>query len=1736
MALAARTFRVFVSSTFSDLKGERNVLQEKVFPRLRQLAASNGCRFQAIDLRWGVSEEAALDQQAMKICIEEIHRCQKASPRPNFIILLGNRYGWRPLPCEIEAGEFNLLLEYISIPDRSFLMEWYKIDENAIPAVFILQPRKGSSRDKRVWETIETRLHEMLEVAAQKARLPEQEMLKYTTSATEQEIIQGAFQVVDARQHVFCYAREFSGQVERELSPEFFDPEAGSLLLPAAARLADLKSRLKAILGKNYKEYFAAWEQGHPTLTHLYQLCEDVYRDLESIMLREITGLEKVLPIDREILAHRAFGEQRSHHFVGRKDMLKKIDDYLDSADNHPLVVWGISGLGKSALMAKAAQEARQKHPRSVVISRFAGVTPESSGARSLLSSLCQEIQRANKGDESPLPSGYEDLQVHFQGLLGEIPQDHSLVIFMDALDQLREAEAYQATQWLPTELPPRVKVVVSTLPGDCLAALGSRLPMVNQLELKPMPPVESVQLLDLWLAEAGRCLQEDQRLEVMKYEADFGNPLYLNLVFEEVRRWHSYDGVPEGRAGARRLGVDIPSILNDLLWRLSQDSYHGKALLEHSLGALAAARNGLSEDELLDVLSTDPDVLADFKRRSPESPVTGTLPAVIWSRLRSDLDPYLTEREADHTTLLAFYHPTSFGAAVKENYLPGSQKAARHRSLAKYFMAQPLVIEHSGQKKINLRKTSELVYQQRQAEMWDDLFASLTSFDFLEARCRAASVQDLEEDYERALEGWDRPGAQAVMAFAREVRLNSHTIQAHPETLFTQLYNALTWVDAAEDGLVHQACEQGRQGRQGWLRAVKEIPPRLKTEILSIEGPGEVIEMALTLDGCRALVSAEDETVIRLFNLGTGQFEGKFVGHVNEIHTLAVSPDGRTVISGSEDDTIKIWDLPNTRLLRTLEHSGGVKECAITPDGQTIVAANNEDEIRVWDLVSGRLKATWTCSEDAYEFALPDGGDKVITFGNQGIHIWSLMHGDLLNSYEEASSVNTLALSPDNRSAVYYTGDGTLWQLDLENGKTTEICSMSGVEGMRLTIIPGRWAVFESKDALLYVVDLQNPDAKLSELKGHTDNITGVESLGSEELVTASKDGSIKIWDVPGSLEKRSITGPGRTANVRFSMDGRKLISSSGTEIMIWNLADGKQVSRIINTEEFPLEVLSMEGALLFLGAESTLEVWDLETMSLMQVLDGDQQSIHEIAASWDGSTIAAFTQIDDDHVHVSTWKQREAGLAIYERQHTFTIVRSGLDVNSHFRPAVKITPDGQKIAFLTGEEEDICIWDLPGNCLAASLCGQKGWIKGLAISPDGTLLASGSDNGSLWIWDFYRATCIRKIKSQTASFGWMTFSPDSRLLLTHEANTESLVVWDARKGRRLHTLREPAGLSRSNSIYMACVSPDGKVLAASTSLDAIRVWDLQALDKISMYAHADEVNSLAIDLPRMQMVSASKDKCVKLWDLITGVLKATMEDWDGSGGMALSPDGSQIVISAGSSWVDVWDLDARQRKHSYSIKDPFDDMRSFALSMHPSRRFVVHMWSTKTGQEFLEVYDLDKGHPYEVETGDVDYADKVDTYGDRWSLPAAFADGKRIVHGMDHQINIWDLEKREVVHSWDGKDGTVLEVALTREDGTVISLSDDNFLRFWNAANGRLIKEAEVKRKIHSLQVTQNGSGLIYLSANSCARMDLVSGESTLLFTHDADLTTVVVSKDCQYVILGDKVGRILTFEWIH
>ena len=222
MAQQARTFRVFVSSTFKDMMVERNVLQELVFPRLRLICEAYGTRFQVVDLRWGVSVQAQRDQQTMPLCIDEIKRCRDISPRPHFIFLLGERYGWVPLPSTITASEFERLTAVMKA-DRNLVEQWYSRDNNAIPPIYRLRPRsvdgslpgdpdwaEAEALEAAQWTKTETKLHAALRKAASEAGLTGHALTKYSMAATEQEIEAALFGPEapdDASEHIFGFIR-----------------------------------------------------------------------------------------------------------------------------------------------------------------------------------------------------------------------------------------------------------------------------------------------------------------------------------------------------------------------------------------------------------------------------------------------------------------------------------------------------------------------------------------------------------------------------------------------------------------------------------------------------------------------------------------------------------------------------------------------------------------------------------------------------------------------------------------------------------------------------------------------------------------------------------------------------------------------------------------------------------------------------------------------------------------------------------------------------------------------------------------------------------------------------------------------------------------------------------------------------------------------------------------------------------------------------------------------------------------------------------------------------------------------------------------------------------------------------------------------------------------------------------------------------------------------------------------
>ena len=758
-------FRVFISSTFADLGAEREVLHNRVFPELRRLCAVLGAQFHAIDLRWGVTTEASLDQRAVAICLEEVDRCLAVTQRPYFVLLLGDRYGWRPPPATVTGAQFEPLRAVMAGQEAELVDLWYVEDRNAVPPAYRLQPRRGRYSGNDAWQLVERALHDALRRAAEKATgtagraLAEDDRREFEASVTELETRRALRRGEWAPGAVHAFFRTIP-ELPASLAGPYTDSRDG---LPANA-VRELRAWVRREVGAQYvREYSAGWDAraARPTTDHLDALCRDVRAALESAIRAELDARESVPTWQQEDRDHDDFGPGRSAVFVGRDDVLARLIDLVAGPPAPPVLMMGAPGSGKTAVLAQLAQRLQAREECDIVV-RFIGATSRSVEVRTLVQDLTAVLRQRRGGGDSDPPLGTDAAVAAFRSELDRPWPGRATVLVVDGLDQLGGSVIDLA--WLPAEATPGVQLVLSAQTGPVADAIGRYL-QTAPVVLEPMPVGEGERLLDSWLAAVGRTLRRHQRAEVLRAFGVRGLPLHLRLAFEEACRWPSWAPVPPGS-----LADDVPGLVGQLLDRLRLE--HGDVLLAVALGCLAAARNGLTEDEELDLLSANAEVDREVTARFPRSPaIGGQVPPVLWARLRSDLQPYLTERRADGRVLLGFFH-RQVADEIRSRYLAGGAARARHRELARYFGGQPLQLSGADGQAPNLRKLSELPYQQANAGLWDELYATLTDFRFLQAKATWTDsdigtdeasqpvqthpgVYALQEDFDLALALW---------------------------------------------------------------------------------------------------------------------------------------------------------------------------------------------------------------------------------------------------------------------------------------------------------------------------------------------------------------------------------------------------------------------------------------------------------------------------------------------------------------------------------------------------------------------------------------------------------------------------------------------------------------------------------------------------------------------------------------------------------------------------------------------------------------------------------------------------------------------------------------------------------------------------------------------------------------------------------------------------------------------
>ena len=170
----------------------------------------------------------------------------------------------------------------------------------------------------------------------------------------------------------------------------------------ARTLLDNLKGRLHRLLPQNTHTYETGWTGNVVDTSHIDKLCKNVYNSLSRIILEEIAQLEEIDPLEKEIVDHETFGKERAKFFTGRTAILQSIADYIKGNDPHPLAIYGESGSGKSALIARAVHEARQNYPSTEVIYRFIGATQAHQTGDHYLKTSANRYRAASEATKQP--------------------------------------------------------------------------------------------------------------------------------------------------------------------------------------------------------------------------------------------------------------------------------------------------------------------------------------------------------------------------------------------------------------------------------------------------------------------------------------------------------------------------------------------------------------------------------------------------------------------------------------------------------------------------------------------------------------------------------------------------------------------------------------------------------------------------------------------------------------------------------------------------------------------------------------------------------------------------------------------------------------------------------------------------------------------------------------------------------------------------------------------------------------------------------------------------------------------------------------------------------------------------------------------------------------------------------------------------------------------------------------
>ena len=1486
MTLPWETVHIFISSTFNDMHAERDYLVKQVFPELREWCEKRKLRLVDIDLRWGVTEQDATSQNVVKVCLDRINDC-----RPFFLCFLGQRRGWVPKDEDISPAtkiDFPALKDYagkVSVTEMEILhalvdpLHRGRVRDPKKPGEFY-EPSKHAFfflREDSYLDQLPSNPPQLRQTYTNEGVEKEEERLEQ-----DQQLKRWREVEIPATKHP---VRNYHARWDIHLST----PE---LLLPLKCPTREEKS---------IDHWQNAWQKAGVTVTgidveadpsqaekaHIFNKLLSTGRlvdfqsdsqPLSQVILAELqAAIEARFPehievvgetdLQKELDQQEQFLYSGSQGFIERGGDFDDLDAYVNNESNQLFVLTAPGGMGKSSLLAKWVDRYRtfieDKAGYSIHF-RFIGQSDRSTTAYSIINLLMRELKEIARKLSEEIPDDPQKLRQELPKLLETVGIQGKTVIVLDALNQLETG--LSDLTWLPYRLPKNIKLIVSFKRGEPDAEdLFKRLQ--EQAVLCEVRPFENLEhrreLVNKYLEQYLKQLDQPLLDALIQLPGAY-NPLYLKVVLSELRVFGAFANL--GEKIRSDFGETPVSAFTAVLNRLENDPAYSpidpKQAVPLMFGLLAHARFGLSAGELCSLLRQ---VLGLGENPGQQQATSDTVQLYL-----RQVRPFLAQREGRYDFFFE-----SFKMAVQERYvgieaeyLPCRPTQEWHRLLAEYFSDLP-TWEIEAEKKPTIRKVSELPYQLAYAGMTKTLSKTLTTFSFLQAKLIAFVLDELIEDYDLALSSNNSKGLSLIRD---ALRLSAHVLRVDRAQLASQLLGRLL---AFEQPEIQYLLEQANVwADQPWMRPMSPCLTQPEgAEFFTFRG--QCGAWAITPDG-QAVVTGSLDNSLRVLDLINGTERFSLRGHTEYISDLAITTDGKLAVSASRDKTLKVWDLENGTEHFTLRgHSDAVKTVAITPDGQLAVSGSSDHTLKVWNLKDGSECFTLTGhSGEVGMVAITSDGRQAVSssWEDDTFKVWDLIRGSERLTLD--GNLYAVATTPNGPVAVSGENDWKMKTWDLEKGKERFALPGHSLLIYDCVITPdGHLAASGSQDKTLKVWDLESGKMRF-DLVGHSGYVTALAiTPDGRFLASGSFDTTIKVWDLETGNELFTLAGHSDVVSkVAISPNGRLVVSSSSDNTLkVWNLESDSN-RRFASAGHWVNSVaVTPDGHLAVSGsADHTVKVWDLENGNELFTLAGHTDGVIVVAITPNGR----FAISGSNHNILKVW-DLETGAERY------TLDAGWIWGNV---TAVVISPDGRLAVTIPFDEENeynqglvdynLSVWDLANGQLIHTLHGHLGSLNALALSPDGRLAVSGSQDQTLQVWDLVNGEMMLSLVGHTDSVSAVAVTPDGRSAVSASAD-RTLKVWDLESGIERFTLT-----GHSDEVNVVVISPDGQLAISGSEDNTLRVWDLDnGSEQFTLNGHSGGVDSVTITPDGRLAVSGSRDETLKVWDLQQGVCMLTYD-----------------------------------------------------------------------------------------------------------------------------------------------------------------------------------------------------------------------------------------------------------------